>query len=627
MLWLCLVRVLKNAPLWAACALVGALPVVAWAPAGAQDARPRLLDVDQVRIGMKGYGLSVFRGTEPERFDVEVVGVLHNFRPQQDLVLIKTFHERLAVANTVAGMSGSPIYLDGKLIGAYAYGWQFGAEPIAGVTPIKNMLQDMARPVPLELLRPLPLGPRRPSPGASAGGHAFVGPAGSYDLRGHGKQVADRAMAGRLPPSGTSLAPALTPVSLGGLSDRSARFAAELLSPLGLETLQAGGGAGKPDPSAPLRYVDGGAIGVQFVRGDVSSMGLGTVTRVEGDRLVAFGHPMQQAGVSALPTAVAKVHWILASQQRSFKIGEAVRPLGTLVNDLSSSIVVDQKVQAPTFPLVVNIEGVPGAPKKRWEMEITHDRFMSPSFVAVAMGNAIETTLSERRDTTWRAKTRIRVKNYGAVEVEDFGVAIGGTPGADELVRARAVRSVGQVLNNPWEFAQIESVDMTMSVEFGRHLYAVRGANLLDETLEPGRPARVRVTLSQFEGPDEVRVLEVPLPKSLAGREVEIDLVPGWSEQPDLPSPNSLAELLANLPRSSFAPNALLATYRLPELGVMFRGQVAERLPPSALDALRPQHESVAPEAINTTVRIPFLLGRFVEGKDRVRVTVRNVLR
>ncbi|MCU0683068.1 MAG: hypothetical protein MUF34_12600 [Polyangiaceae bacterium] len=620
-------RVLKNAPLWAACALVGALPVVAWAPAGAQDARPRLLDVDQVRIGMKGYGLSVFRGTEPERFDVEVVGVLHNFRPQQDLVLIKTMHERLTVANTVAGMSGSPVYLDGKLIGAYAYGWQFGAEPIAGVTPIKNMLQDMARPVPPELLRPLPVGPRRPSPGLSAGGHAFVGPAGGYDLRGHAKQVADRSMAGRQPPSGTSLAPALTPVSLGGLSDRSARFASELLSPLGLETLQAGGGAGKPDPSAPLRYVDGGAIGVQFVRGDVSSMGLGTVTRVEGDRLVAFGHPMQQAGVSALPTAVAKVHWILASQQRSFKIGEAVRPLGTLVNDLSSSIVVDQKVQAPTFPLVVNIEGVPGAPKKRWQMEITHDRFMSPSFVAVAMGNAVETTLSERRDTTWRAKTRIKVKNYGTVEVEDFGVAIGGTPGADELVRARAVRSVGQVLNNPWEFAQIESVDMTMSVEFGRHLYAVRGANLLDETLEPGRPARVRVTLSQFEGPDEVRVLEVPLPKSLAGREVEIDLVPGWSEQPDLPSPNSLAELLANLPRASYAPNALLATYRLPELGVMFRGQVAERLPPSALDALRPQHESVAPEAINTTVRIPFPLGRFVEGKDRVRVTVRNVLR
>jgi SpoIVB peptidase S55 len=625
-LWLCLVRFLKNAPLVAACALVGACPVVAWAPAGAQDGRPRLLDVDQVRIGMKGYGLSVFRGTEPERFDVEVVGVLHNFRPQQDLILIKTLHERLTVAHTVAGMSGSPVFLDGRLVGAYAYGWQFGAEPIVGVTPIKNMLQDMARPVPPELLRPLPLGPRRP-PSASAGGQAFVGPAGGYDLRGHAKQVADRAMAGRQAPSGTALAPALTPVSLGGLSDKSARFATELLAPLGFEALQAGGGTGKTDLAAPARYVDGGAIGVQFIRGDISSMGLGTVTRVEGDKLVAFGHPMQQGGVSALPTAVARVHWILASQQRSFKIGEAVRPLGTLVNDLSSSIVVDQKVQAPTFPLTVNVEGVPGAPKKRWQMEVTHDRFLSPSYVAVAMGNAVETTLSERRDTTWRSKTRIVVKNYGPVEVEDFGVAIGGTPGADELVRARAVRAVGQVLNNPWEFAQIESVDMTMSVEFGRHLYAVRGATLLEETPEPGRPARVRLTLSQFEGPDEVRVLEVPLPKSLAGRDVDIELVPGWSEQPDLPSPNSFAELLANLPRSTYAPDVLLATYRLPEQGVMFRGQVAQRLPPSALDALRPQHDSIAPEAINTTVRVPFPLGRFVEGKDRVRVSIRNVVR
>src|SRR6056297_696331 len=95
---------------------------------------------------MTGYGLTVFRGTEPERFDVEVIDVLHGFRPDQDLILIRTPHPRLQQTKAVGGMSGSPIYIDGKLAGAYAYGWPFGMEPIAGVTPIANMLQEMDRP-------------------------------------------------------------------------------------------------------------------------------------------------------------------------------------------------------------------------------------------------------------------------------------------------------------------------------------------------------------------------------------------------------------------------------------------------------------------------------------------------
>src|SRR4029077_9162493 len=110
------------------------------------------LPLSEVKPGMKGYGLTVFSGTVPEKFDVEVISVLHNFRPSMDLVLIKTPNPRLNITRTVAGMSGSPIYLQGKMIGAYAYGWLFGVEPIAGVTPIRAMLEDQARPVPRVIL-------------------------------------------------------------------------------------------------------------------------------------------------------------------------------------------------------------------------------------------------------------------------------------------------------------------------------------------------------------------------------------------------------------------------------------------------------------------------------------------
>ena len=110
-----------------------------------------IMPVSEIKAGMKGYGLTVMSGTVPEKFDVEVISTLHNFRPNQDLVIIKTPHPRLNVTRTVAGMSGSPIYLNGKMIGAYAYGWLFGVEPIAGVTAIKSMLEDQARPVPRTL--------------------------------------------------------------------------------------------------------------------------------------------------------------------------------------------------------------------------------------------------------------------------------------------------------------------------------------------------------------------------------------------------------------------------------------------------------------------------------------------
>ena len=111
------------------------------------------IGVEEIQPGMKGFGLSVFRGATPERFDVEVIDVLPNFRPGQDLILVRTPHPLLNQTQAVAGMSGSPIYVEGRLAGAYAYGWPFGKEPIVGVTPIANMLAELARPIDPEIWR------------------------------------------------------------------------------------------------------------------------------------------------------------------------------------------------------------------------------------------------------------------------------------------------------------------------------------------------------------------------------------------------------------------------------------------------------------------------------------------
>ena len=612
-------------PLAASFGLLASVPltmrVARAVPASASPTMP----VSEIKVGMKGYGLTVFRGTEPERFDVEVLGTIRQFRPHQDLVLIKTSHPRLEIAKVVAGMSGSPIFIDGRMIGAYAYGWQFGSEPIAGVTPIRSMLDELTRPLPV--MRPLP---SAAAPTASSGdgalGTGFSGDAGAYDLREHARQLAVRTT-----PTGDTKGPQLsqvaTPILLGGMGDGAAKVARDLFEPLGLDPVQAGGAGSGSDADAPLRFVDGGAIGVQLVRGDISAMGLGTVTRVDGDKLVAFGHPMMNGGVSALPTAISRVLWVLASQARSFKLGEAVRPLGALVNDRQAAIVVDSKAPAPTFPATVVIDGVEGAPHRTWSFTVAHEKFMSPSFVALAVGSAFEATTSERRDVTWRAMTDIVVTGLGTIRVEDAGVAVGGTPDADDFTRSRAVRAIGALLNNPWQPTRVERVAMQISVRFARESYRLRGVDALADVIDVGQPARIRLHLVPFAGPEEQKVIEVPIPPELAGKDVDIELAPGYTEVPELPSPERLEDLAANLPRQSYPVDSIVASIKMAEHGVAFHGQVAGRLPPGALDTLRPASDTKAPEPFVSYVRKAIPIHRFLEGKDHVRVRIRPVLR
>ena len=630
-------RHLPLIPLSASLGLLLSLPLslkLAQAVPAPADA---IMPLSEVKIGMKGYGLTVFRGTEPERFDVEVLGTIRRFRPHQDLVLIKTTHPRLEVAKVVAGMSGSPVFINGRMIGAYAYGWQFGAEPIAGVTPIQAMLDELSRPLPI--MRPVPGAPIADAStrqngwavsAASAHGNAegtgYDGDPGRYDLRDHAGKLAARAAAPTAT-AGPSLMPVATPMLLGGLGDRAAKVARDLFEPLGFEPVQGGGAGAMNDPDAPKRYVNGGAIGVQLVTGDISAMGLGTVTRVEGDKLVAFGHPMMNGGVAAMPTAVARVLWVLASQARSFKLGEAVRPLGALVNDRQAAIVVDTNSKAPSFPATVEITGVPGAPHKNWSFMIAHDKFMSPSFVALAVGSAIEATTSERRDVTWHATTEIDLAGFGTLKIDDGGVAVGGTPDSEDWSRSRAVQAIGSLLNNAWQPVRIEKVHTKVDVRFARDSYRLRGVEAVADVIDAGQPAVLRLHLVPYAGPPEQKIIEVPIPKELAGKEVDIEIAPGYAESPDLPAPERLSELVANLPRRYFPLDSVVASIKLAEHGVAFHGQVAERLPPGALDMLRPASDTKSPEPFVSYLRTAIPINRLLDGKDHVKVRIRPVLR
>jgi hypothetical protein len=624
-----------------AAAVIGGL--VASAPfeleiarAGTEPSRSDIMTVDQIRPGMKGHGLTVFEGTKPEKFGVEVIDVIKNFRPRQDAILIKTFHPRLDVVNVVRGMSGSPIYIDGKMIGAYAYGWSFGKEPVAGVTPIASMLEDLDRPLPKSIfgwpLQPLPM----PEPVSRKVARPearldpldnpatrYTGNPAEYRLDEHAAELKERRGLGRREAGG--LAPVATPILLGGMGDFANGMARELLEPLGLEPQQ-GGGGGAPDPKAPLHYEDGGAIAVQLISGDLSATGLGTVTRVEGDRLVAFGHPMMGGGVTALPTAVGRVSWFLASEAASFKLGTAVRPLGALVNDRQASIVVSETAKAPLVRVAVHIDGAPGAPYRDWNFEVAHEKFMTPTFLAMALGEALQATAAERQDISWVAESKVKIKGQREINLEDFGVSIGGTPDPREFVRSHLVSSVGGVLNNPWEPAVLESISVRIKLDYARDIVRLREARAIETEVDAGQPVNIVLTLIPFAGPPITRTITVPIPKHLAGNTLKLSIRPGHSVPREKANPETLTEFVGNLEDPIYPPKSVVVSYAAGG-GVAFKGVVAENLPPGALDSIRQRTASFSPEAFKSNRYHVIELQDFMVGSDTVSVKVRPILR
>jgi hypothetical protein len=336
---------------------------------------------------------------------------------------------------------------------------------------------------------------------------------------------------------------------------------------------------------------------------------------------------MMESGVTALPTAISKVLWFLANDRRSFKIGMPVRPVGALVNDRVASIVVSHGTKAPVIPVKMTIHGVPGNPASTWNFEVAHEKFMTPTFLSVALGSGLQAIANERQDVSWTAKSKLRIRGQGEIELEDYGVSIGGTPDPGEFSRSNLVRAVGAVLNNPWQPALVEGVEMSIELRYARDVYRLRGAELLDPEVDAGKPARVRLTLVPFSGPEIQKVVSVPLPAHLAGQTLTLDILPGYSEARDKAAPNDLSELVRNLENPAYPAKSVLVAYDAGDSTVTHRGRIAQNLPLGALDTLRPTASSVAPDAYKTTTRNVFALDQFMVGRDKLTVTIRPVVR
>lgn len=459
---------------------------VAGAPAAAQTAT---LAFDQVRAGMQGTGRTVFRGTDVESFDVEILGKLPNIGPGQNLILARLSGGQLERTGVLAGMSGSPVIIDGKLVGAVAYTWGFSTEPIAGITPADEMLalmsveRDGARrasglnlPRDLELL----LRPER--------------------LRAFVSELESRVW-------GAGLTPAV-PLSVGGIDVRALNRVLPQLARAGLIPIQAGpAGDADEDHAPPLE--PGSAMGLKLVRGDVDLTATGTVTWVEDDRVLGFGHPLFGLGSIDLPLTAARVEAVLPSLYQSLRIARPLEEVGALRQDRSAGVLGQLGVRPSMIPVRLMLTGADRV-EHPFAFDIADDPLLSPLLLYVSLNGILASKERAYGSATIRLAPGSVIKMADGEDVQLDNLFAG--PTAFEYGTGLPAYILYLLMNNAWTQPQIAGVNLLLEYREAPRTARIRRAALDRYRVEPGDTIGVTVVLSPYRGPEQLLEREIVVP-------------------------------------------------------------------------------------------------------------------
>ena len=489
------------------------------APAGRASATgraPEFMPVEEIRPGMQGTARTVFEGNKLEEFGVEILGVLKNaIGPQQDLILARLHGPKVEFTGVVAGMSGSPVYVDGKLVGAISYRiGQFAKEAIAGITPIADMLKlegSRAREDGRQAeTAPDLLGRFLATSGGTGG--AIAGVPTTFLGKGEGLLGGGSAAT-------TDLRPIGTPLVCSGCDPGVLRYYASIFEAGGLEP-SAGGGAAV-ERSTPLPLDPGTAIGGALVTGDLSLTGIGTLTYVEGTRVFAFGHPLLGMGSMEIPMTQAEVLLTFPSTAASFKIANATRPVGTIVQDRLTAIMGEVGRVPSTIPVTVRVASPP-APRRDFHYEIMRHRAWSPVMVAVTTANSLSRTVEFDASATLATTYRIDIEGIPPVELEDLYSGVNPGQPVHLEVANDAGGLFGLLFNNRFEELKVRGVDIDVEALPPSRIAAVTSLSASAMVVHPGEPFRVTATLSPYRGEDRQVVFEASLPEDTTPGETEI---------------------------------------------------------------------------------------------------------
>jgi hypothetical protein len=552
-----------------------------------------------VRPGMVGQALTVFSGTKPEPFKIRVVSVLKQFLPKQDVILIRAEDPRVEHSGIVAGMSGSPVYIDGKLVGAVAYAWSFAKDPLGGVTPIESMLAERSRP-------------RRKTPIELA--------AGDDDGAGAGLPA---LAAARAPGSGEGrLVQASVPLSVSGFTARAVAELADDLRPEGLVPMQAGGGrALAPGKVEPGHVEPGSSIGVELVRGDMSMVGTGTVTYVDGSTVLAFGHPMFGIGESYLPLVDAEIHAFLPSLAQSFKMSSPLHEIGVLVQDRQSCIMGNLDGRTSMMPVDVRVTG-PEGKTRTFHAEVARSKRLTPTLASMVVANAVQDAEPDVTDVIATVTGTLTLAGRPPLKLTDQVFSPEGISGR-VLGGARGLRALGELMFNPFEPIVIERLDVDVRVELRRDVADIVAVSVPTESVRAGDTVPVRVTLRPYAAPEYTETVPVKIPPTVAGQAVHIEASSGLMARPDVAPAESLGGYIDNLTKY-YTAASIVVSVQMPDEGAALHGRLIANLPASALDTLRPANQTRRADSYRIAERTVFPTKRLVSGRQELTVAVRD---
>ena len=542
------------------------------AAAAAAEAVTMTMPLSQVKPGMKGRGKSVFQGRAIEEFEAEILGVLVNNAPKRSVILARLKGRGLESTGIIQGMSGSPVYVEGKLIGAVAYGFSFSKEPIAGITPIEEMLAvDRA-----------PAAPRT----APVAAPALRDGRGQEELSGEFRA----ALAARPAAEtwGAGLAPLEMPLVVSGLSAGALERARSFFSSLGFRAVRAGTSGQLPlAPAAAGPSVrEGDAVGIQLVGGDLDLSAVGTATYVDGRKVLAFGHPLYNLGAVEYGLTQAEVIAVMPSLESSFKLASPGPVIGRFTQDRTAGALGEVGVLPKSIPLNISLQTGPGV-RQDFKLRLAADRFLTPALVNIAVSSLVTSEERSLGDISLEFDADVFLDKGGlSVHLEDLFTGSYDNPPVSLSGLLAAV--VHYLMNNEFKDVGVFRIDLNVrAVEEARTATLERV--LLDKyEVSPGEPIRLQAyyrTPKQEGLMEEVTVLAPALP---AGTEFQLlvgdaasmqqveraqyrvqELVPRGLEQ--------LVRLLSNLRKNNRIYFRLMA----PKPGLFLKGEELPNLPPT----------------------------------------------
>jgi hypothetical protein len=454
-------------------------------PAGQPKWDPaKYMSVDEVRPGMAAYCLTCLKGTEIEKFNLDVLSVVRKVEPGMDWILVKCTDERFIHSGPIAGCSGSPVYIEGRLAGAIAYvpGGPFSKDPLFGVTPIEEMLK---------------VGQGSPRPDRRSQQHA-IGQGFAFDFSKpiDLAEITEQITAGRSSAGGslTGLTTLPCPLIASGLPGPACKQLAASLERFGLMVVPAVGGAAAQEAAdKDVQLAPGAPLAVPLVTGDITMEVLGTVTEVVDDKVYGFGHSFLGYGPVDLPMATAQVHTVVSSLALSFKLGSMLNVVGALTTDESKAILGRIGAKARMIPLTIRIERYNDTKVRVYNCQAVDNQILTPIALQSVVAGAVLCLGDLPPEHTIEYKVAIGID--GAQSVSFKNVSAGR--GLAEIM-TDSIGSVAMLMDNPYKKVDIKSIDFDVRVEPKNSVSHIWSVELSDSKVKAGQQVRVAVVVESF---------------------------------------------------------------------------------------------------------------------------------